>query len=176
MTRVSGSRRRRAGRRGGIDGWIFAAAGLIVLLIFALPLYEALRPQPGMAMPSEGNLHIQYPQTATYNTSPPTSGPHYTQLARWGIHDKPIVDELQVHNLEDGGIMVQYNCPTGCEDLVTQLERVVRRYDEHVILAPYPDMDARIALTAWGRMDTLEGFDEERIVAFIEAYRGKDNH
>jgi hypothetical protein len=53
---------------------------------------------------------------------------------------------------------------------------VVRRYDEFVILAPYPDMDGRIALTAWGRIDTFDELDSERVVAFIDAYAGVDHH
>ena len=146
------------------------------VLAFGLLIYEAARPRPGIAMPDLGNLHITYPQTATYNSSPPTSGPHYTSLAPWGIHTEPIQNELQVHNLEDGGVMVQYNCPDGCPDLVSRLGEIVSRYDRFVILAPYPDMDARIALTAWGRIDTLEAFNESRIVRFIEAYRGIDHH
>src|SRR2546426_8859320 len=34
---------------------------------------------------------------------------------------------LQVHNLEDGGVLVQYNCE--CPELVEQLRAIVRRYD-----------------------------------------------
>ena len=37
-------------------------------------------------------------------------------------------------------------------------------------------MKHRIALTAWGRIDTLEAFDEKRITAFIDACRGLDHH
>jgi hypothetical protein len=59
---------------------------------------------------------------------------------------------------------------------VDQLTQVAERYDEGVIVAPYPDMPYRIALTAWTRLDTLEAFDESRIVKFIEAYRGLDHH
>lgn len=146
------------------------------VLIFGLLVFQAARPRPGMAMPDLGNLHIIYPETAVYNSTPPTSGPHYESLARWGIHTEPIVDELQVHNLEDGGVMVQYNCPEGCPELVSQLEDVVRRYPQYVILAPYPDMESRIALTAWQHIDRLEAFNERRIVRFIEAYRGIDHH
>jgi hypothetical protein len=155
------------------------ALGLIVAIVLTLGgslLYEAFTPEPGMAMPDLGNLHIAYPQTGTYNSSPPTSGPHYTALARWGTHTDPIPNELQVHNLEDGGVMVQYNCPEACPELVAQLTNVVDRYTTQVILAPYPDMEARIALTAWQRIDTFEDFDEARIVRFIEAYRGLDHH
>lgn len=72
--------------------------------------------------------------------------------------------------------MIQYNCPDGCEELVQKLEEIVRQYDEFVVLAPYPDMDARIALTAWNRIDTFDEFDETRIVNFINAFRGIDHH
>lgn len=146
------------------------------VLVLGLLIYNAARPHPGLAQPDLGNEHIAYPETGTYNTSPPTSGPHYTTLAAWGIHTEPIPNELQVHNLEDGGVLVQYNCPDGCPDLIEQLSSVVARYDELVILAPYPDMENRIALTAWSRIDTFETFDERRIVRFIETYRGIDHH
>jgi hypothetical protein len=172
MTKKSKHRKRHS----STDWKIIAGVGLLIALVFGIPMYETLRPKPGEVLAFEGQQHILYPETATYETRPPTSGPHYPQLARWGIHDEPIANELQVHNLEDGGVMVQYNCPTGCEELVTQLESVVSRYHENVILAPYPDMEARIALTAWRRLDTLETFDEQRIVNFIEAYKGRDNH
>ena len=54
--------------------------------------------------------------TRPYNSEPPTSGPHLPYIAPWGIHTRPIPNELQVHNLEDGGVMVQYNCE--CPELV----------------------------------------------------------
>jgi len=123
-----------------------------------------------------GNQHIAPPQKATYNSSPPTSGPHYESIAPWGIHETPVPNELQVHNLEDGGVMVQYNCPDGCPDLVQQLSDVVAGFPEGIILAPYPDMEVRIALTAWGRIEQMDEFDEKRILGFIRAYRGRDHH
>lgn len=111
-----------------------------------------------------------------YNSDPPTSGPHMPSIAPWGIHTKPVAKELQVHDLEDGGVLVQYNCPAGCPELVQQLKTVVGRYDTRVILAPHPGMRARIALTAWTRVDTLGEFDEKQIARFIDAYRGVDHH
>jgi hypothetical protein len=149
------------------------AAGV---LIGGLLVYRAIRPAPGLAVADLGNDHIRSPQTATYNSMPPTSGPHYESLAPWGIHSEPIQNELQVHNLEDGGVIVQYNCPDSCPDIVAQLSRIVAAYDSSVILAPYPQMDATIALTAWRRIDKLRTLDEDRIVSFIEAYRGIDHH
>jgi hypothetical protein len=133
---------------------------------------------PGVPLPSQGNAHIQMETDPhpPYHSDPPTSGPHLPYIAPWGIHTEPIARELQVHNLEDGGVMVQYHCPSGCPDLVARLRAIVERYPEHVILAPYPGMKRRIALTAWTRLDAFDEFSESRIVRFIEAYRGIDHH
>lgn len=140
--------------------------------------YQAAGSLPGTSLPTLGNDHL--PSLSTphppYNSDPPTSGPHLGSRADWGIHAEPIPKELQVHNLEDGGVLVQYNCPQSCPDLVERLTGIVSRYDKQVILAPYPGMDKRIALTAWGWLDKLDEFDEQRIVRFIKAYRGIDHH
>src|SRR5262249_19081839 len=78
------------------------------------------------------------------------------------------------HNLEDGGVVVQYNCE--CPDLVAKLKAIVDKYDRHVILAPYPGMKHKIALTAWTRLDTMDELDEGRVTRFIQAYPGIDHH
>ena len=129
---------------------------------------------------SMGNRHITSSQVGltTYNSDPPTSGPHLPSVAHWGIHERPIPKELQVHNLEDGGVLVQYNCDRAnqeCRELVDKLAKIVRPYN-HAILAPYPGMTQKIALTAWTRMDKFNEFDEKRIVRFIDAYIDMDHH
>ncbi len=177
--RVSSEERRRQrerARRKRLLVWVGVAV-LALALVGFVAYRQVTRPQPGQAVSSMGNQHIGPEQVGTivYNSTPPTSGPHLGQLARWGIHTEPIPNELQVHNLEDGGVMVQYNCED-CDGLVDQLAEIVRRYHDHVILAPYPDMDSRIALTAWGRIDKFDEFDEQRIATFIDAYAGSDHH
>jgi hypothetical protein len=163
------ARRRRAWAVGGT----MAVVAVAVVGYFA---FRATATLPGVAIPSQGNLHIQSESTphVPYSTDPPTSGPHLPYIAPWGIHTTPIPTELQVHNLEDGGVMVQYNCE--CPELVAKLKALVQRYERQVILAPYPGIKSRIALTAWGRIDQLDDFDEARITRFIDAYRGIDHH
>ena len=73
-------------------------------------------------------------------------------------------------------MVVQYNCPTPCPELVDKLKSIVNRYDRQVLLAPYPGMKTRIALTAWTRLEAFDDFDEARIVKFIRAYKGIDHH
>jgi len=155
---------------------------------------------PGTLLPSLGNAHIESVDTPhpAYNSDPPTSGHHLKYVAKWDMHSEPIPKELQVHNLEDGGVIIQYNCPKACPELVANLEAIFARYRQmanddvpehvrkknpylrskyhHLVLAPYPSMDATIALTSWQHIDTFDAYDEQRIVQFIEAYIGIDHH
>jgi hypothetical protein len=156
--------------------WVAVAVVLVIVAggvgYFA---YRAAADLPGAKAPDQGNRHVQSGEShEAYNTDPPTSGSHLPYIAPWGVHTRPIQLELQVHNLEDGGVVIQYNCE--CSDLVEQLRKIVQNYDKQVILAPYPSMKTRIALTAWTRIDILENFDERRIRRFIDAYRGIDHH
>lgn len=118
---------------------------------------------------------------APYPSSPPTSGPYLPFTADWGVHDAPVPLPLQVHNLLDGGVALQYDCPEGCPELIGRLEELAGRHD-FLVVAPYPWMDARLAATAWGRIAT---FDEraleqagwiEEVERFVDAYAGVGHH
>ena len=166
-----GSRRRR-----GLTLGMSIAGVIVVAAAIGWFAYRASADLPGEKFADLGNEHIQTasdPHTP-YNSEPPTSGPHLPYIAPWGVHTRPIPLELQVHNLEDGGVVVQYNCE--CPDVVAKLKAIVQRYDKHVILAPYPGMKTKIALTAWTRIDTMEELDEARVKRFIDAYIGIDHH
>jgi len=155
---------------------LLVVCALVVAVVVGYFAYRAAADLPGTKMPDQGNLHVATEATPheAYNSDPPTSGPHLPYIASWGVHTRPIPLELQVHNLEDGGVVIQYSCE--CPELAEKLRTIVRGYDKHVLLAPYPGMKTRIALTAWTRLDRFEEFDEKRIVRFIEAYRGIDHH
>ena len=172
--------------------------GAILVAIVALVIYVNIRntaPVGGEeSLPSQGNTHIQQGSASPieYNSTPPTSGPHYPGLAPWDIYDEPIRYEQVVHNMEDGGVIVYYQCEDGCPELKEQLTEVVRPYldrGRHVVMMPnapnwegfgsqsvHKDMGARIALTAWQRLDKFDEFDAGRIRAFIERYEGIDHH
>jgi uncharacterized protein DUF3105 len=163
-----------------MPAWVLVGVAAVVVVagVVGYLAYRSASAMPGIAMPDQGNLHINLATDPhePYNSDPPTSGPHLPYIASWGVYNEPIVKELQVHNLEDGGVLVQYNCPSGCPDLVGKLKAIVEKYPEHVILAPYPGMKTRIALTAWTRIDAFDEFDGSRVTRFIKAYQGIDHH
>ena len=126
---------------------------------------------------NQGQEHItpdKAPVT-TYNSNPPTSGPHFGVAAAWGTYDRALPDETLVHNLEHGGIVIGYNCADGCPELVTQLKGAASQYRTKVVLAPRlnTDVPSRITLTAWTKLDQFNDFDADRIKAFIAAFKDK---
>lgn len=166
-------------RRERRNRWIIAGVTAVLVITVAGVAYALLSEEkPGVKFDDQGNLHLESaPAEYIWNSRPPTSGPHSPQVARWGIHTESVPDWTQVHNLEDGGVIIHYNCPEGCEDVVAELADIVNdKGTNQLILQPYANMDSRIALTAWTRMLTLEGVDRDAIVGFIDAYRGIDHH
>lgn len=132
--------------------------------------------KPGRSVEIQSAQHVKTGEThPAYNTTPPTSGWHLSSEAEWGVHQEPIPDELQVHNLEHGGVLIQYQPQQVNVETVEQLSSFVTGLREQpkyckLIAAPYPDMEKPFALTAWGRILELDSFDQERIVGFIEAF------
>lgn len=128
-----------------------------------------------------GNTHIEDVSVSheSYNSIPPTSGAHVgSSIAPWGIHNEQIPDELQVHNLEDGGVIIHYDPVRVDGDMIEKLRGTTNKYATQVILEPYttPPLPSPVVLTAWTRMLELQQFDEGRIETFLRTYRGIDHH
>ncbi len=171
---------RRSNRRNRALG--IAIAAILVVLGVALAwgpisnLFGANKVQ-AVSFANQGQEHIT-PDKApitTYNSNPPTSGPHFGDAAAWGTYDRILPDETLVHNLEHGGIVIGYNCAAACPELVEQLKGVATQYRTKVVLAPRPNKDvaSRITLTAWTKLDQFNDFDADRIKAFISAFKDK---
>jgi hypothetical protein len=92
--------------------------------------------------------HLASPNAnVTYNSFPPSSGPHYQSPAPWGIYEDPIKQTILVHNLEHGGIVIQYG-DVG-EETVRDIQSFYQDDPNGLIVAPYPKLGKKIALTAW---------------------------
>lgn len=126
-----------------------------------------------------------------YNSDPPTSGMHLEQWSGALINQAPLPKYTQVHLLEHGNVLLQYNC--NCPDIAGALAQIASLYNNRqlpqgqtvfttdlvqtivergsgVIVAPYPGMKYKIALTAWTRLEPFSAIDEPAMIKFINAY------
>ncbi len=125
---------------------------------------------PGQTFENQGQAHIPAgeKQHLTYNSNPPSSGPHWPAPAEWGIYKAQQPDELLVHNLEHGGIWISYKPDTEAET-IKKLEDFATRYRK-IIIEPRAENDQKIALSAWTHVQKMDVYDENTILKFIEAY------
>ncbi|MBV8171552.1 MAG: DUF3105 domain-containing protein [Candidatus Eremiobacteraeota bacterium] len=147
----------------------------------------------GTHYPSQGHAHFEEGASTAfaYNSNPPTSGPHKEMFSDTFNSATPLPKYVQVHLLEHGNVLLQYNCD--CPQLAGALYQIAYGYDSKlipsdqlqpttaqvqaaeesgaaVIVAPYPGMTHKIALTAWTRLATLDAVDQAKIMSFINAY------
>ncbi len=167
---------------------------VIVLFLLALAviggvLFWLTRPQPapqgvGVQVPDEGRSHVADGTDITYKHYPPTSGNHYGAPAPWGTigtADRPLREGTFVHNLEHGGVVILYNCPQGCPELVQQLQGFMRsapsdpQFSEiKLVMTPYSrGMNHKIAMLAWGWIEEFDAFDRKGMLAFYQGHVGQ---
>jgi Protein of unknown function (DUF3105) len=155
---------------------LLLVAGLIVGLAAAPALSQD---GPGRTMPDRGQQHIPPGTGIPYQEYPPTSGSHWPVVAGWGVYTEPIPDEVLVHNLEHGGIVLVYNCATPCPDVVRQLPEIFESLPKSkfghvkVVIAPNPRIKTRFALLAWTRLDEFDRLERERVLRFVQAWQDK---
>jgi hypothetical protein len=123
-----------------------------------------------------------------YNSFPPTSGPHYYLPAKFGIYTFAIPQIALVHNLEHGGIVVQYGKRVP-KATVKALRAWYLKDTTGLVVAPLPALGAKIALTAWnappykqgvekqdagrGWLASCSRFDAGAFTAFVKQHRYK---
>jgi hypothetical protein len=160
--------------------WIVAAvAG--VMLVTALGIFLANRGAaagaPGEHFPAQSRDHIAVGAAhPAYNSDPPTGGWHYDTPWDPGFYEQPVADEYLVHNLEHGHVVISYDCSklADCESAKVQIRQLMQRYNNWKLVAvPRVNADAAIALTAWGWLEKLDGYDEAKMTAFINAWRDR---
>lgn len=165
--------------------WGGIITGTVVIgAIAALILFDP--PPPGIEFPSQGNFHLSSVDEphAEYNSSPGSSGPHLGLLANWGVHEEPIPEELFIHNMEDGGVVITYDCPDGCAELQSALTSLVDDVGGRVLLTPYEGIahegvEYRAAIAAWTRVFYFDQWTddvESEVRTFISLYEGIDHH
>ena len=132
-------------------------------------------------------FHVdELPKGYKYKSNPPASGVHANQTTIFGMYDEPVAQLSTVHNLEHGGIAIQYGRDVPEAD-VNEIREFYIEDPNGLVVAPMPSLKDQIALTAWtfdqgrrnedgyegeGRLAKCERFDGDRFEAFVDAFRG----
>ena len=173
-----------AQRRARFTRVILLAVLAVMLLAFTIAAFTTS--MFGLAQASVGRTvatlppdHVAEGTPLEFNSRPPTSGPHYAAwYPSYGVLTETVDPRTWVHNLEHGAIVLLYNCPEGCPDLVQQIRelhntlprgRNARSGVPRMLALPYTDMDSRIAVVAWGWLLELDQFDAAQITKFYDA-------
>lgn len=147
-----------------------AAAGQVATTRSAASNANACTEQ---TFPNLGQKHTDnINKKVKYNSFPPTSGEHYVEPARWGNYPTPINQVQGVHNLEHGGIDIQYGSKVSSGDV----DKLMSYYDgdpNGILMAPLPALGSKIAATAWQKLLTCTKFDKQALDSFKNKHRYK---
>jgi hypothetical protein len=106
----------------------------------------------------------------SWNTYPPSSGRHYYQWVLWGDYDAPVRLIQEVHNLEHGGMIIQYGSKVPKAD-VAQINAFYRKDPTAMLVAPLPNLGNKIAMTAWTYWAECTSFNQKAFKGFQSAFR-----
>ena len=109
-----------------------------------------------------------------YNSSPPTSGPHYETPAGTEFFSEQVPPEQLVHNLEHGQIVIWYS-PDATNETLGFVADLVDQQPGATAAAPYPDIESpyTLVLSAWGASQLCEQVSQEVVDDFRREYQGK---
>ena len=180
-TRPSSKQSKYQKKRSATPYLIGAGIALLIAVPSGIRIYQQSQ-LPGQHFGSLGNLHISEGDPVSYNSNPPTSGPHYPSIAGWGTYTEindSVADPYLVHNMEDAGVILWYRAGTPAENQqrASALEAAydIGRY-RRVVIAPREDLATLYAMTAWQRLETFDEINPKAINTFLEAYEGIDHH
>ena len=154
--------------------------GVAVVLVAAVLVARSLEiGAPGERIAVSGvGQHVTEGQPVQYNSIPAVGGPHWPSPAGWGASTTTFPDERAVHNLEHGGIVIDYNGISAAD--LAKLQALLRsyprdRYNEvKLLIQPYPKIaSGSIALTAWGWRQILTAYDDQTVRAFLDAHMNR---
>jgi hypothetical protein len=139
----------------------------------ALVAAEGAAALPVKTFADLGRQHVESGTPVTYNSNPPTSGPHYSRWAPWGIYTEAPPDEWMVHNLEHGGIVASYQpemlSAADLEKLRAQVKQL-SHINPRIVLVPRPTLEVPLAIAAWGHLLELDRYDPATVELFYNAY------
>lgn len=105
-----------------------------------------------------------------WNSFPPTSGRHYGQWVLWGNYTEPQPLIKSLHNLEHGGVIIQYGSKVARSD-IQKIDDLWQSDPNAMLVAPLPKLGNKIALTSWTQWAECTKFNEKAFAKFRNAFR-----
>ena len=162
--------------------------GAQTLFSLAAPVPPSCHASVPDSQPVLPGLHVSE-CTALNNPGlyPPTSGTHYLVWADYHFYDQPISDGYWLHSTEHGAVVILYNCPKGCAEVVAVLKTLINslptdprctsvsngKITHQIILAPNLHLDSTFAVIAWGWLLKSNCLDTAAIHAFYTAHTAR---
>jgi hypothetical protein len=164
-------------RRNRLILYGLAASGIVGLLVvlglFAFTGGDASAKAAQTAMQDAGCTFKTYPEQPRtphflttppktpfkYNSFPPSSGRHYYTPAVYGFYTEPLDKYSVVHNLEHGGIVVNWG-NTVPQSQVAKIHDWWQNESRGLVAAPLPALGNTIAVVAWTHVAKCKAFDE----------------
>ena len=122
---------------------------------------------------SMGREHTTNPKTKVVypQSDPPTSGKHYQVPPPLMIYDQPVPQWILLHALEHGNVLVQYGDKVSAADRAA-LRAAVLSHRDRTLMAPYPKLGKRVVYTAWQRMLSCQGFQQDALTGAQAKWAG----
>jgi hypothetical protein len=178
VRRTGGRAVQRRSARNSNRTWVIVGVVGAIVVLAAIGLALANQgPTVGERQTDQGNPHIQNETDShpPYSSNPPTSGPHTGgNIGPWGVTTQPIADEITIHNLEHGGILIHYRQDLDAAS-VTQLTNLTRQLQQQspcVLLLPraVDKLDVPVAVTAWNWLLKQPTIETNQITQFFRAH------
>jgi Protein of unknown function (DUF3105) len=130
------------------------------------------------ALPGEHSIEDPGGTSRTWNTDPPTSGPHYGIAAVFGAYAEELEIARVVHNLEHGGIFILYGGAVP-EETVGELRTFYDAHQIGTVFAPLDKLNRQFALGAWvsdgeggnAYLAKCRDYDENAVSTFFRAFQ-----
>ena len=118
---------------------------------------------------SSSSLHLLGNAEVAWETTPPTSGPHYPVPPKGGDYDYTLSNLEQVSFLESGGVVIQY-LPS-INDIDQQ--KLASFASDSVIVSPNEKLESPLVATAWTWKLSCKNYEFEALEEFIVDHQGK---
>ena len=124
-----------------------------------------------VTLADEGRGHLKPGETPTYTNPVPASGTHNPEPLRPGVFGEPQDVTMIIHSLEHGYVVLYYRQGDLPPGQVNELANIAQSDSRKIIVAPYPNLPAKVVLTAWAHTQNCDGVNEQAILSFIAEFR-----